>query len=380
MTVRTPTTDHPTGGLPGQPEPRIRQLHIRGLTKRFGDLNALEGFDLDLEGGEFVSLLGPSGCGKTTALNCIAGLLDPDGGDIQVDGESVIGVPSERRRFGMVFQNYALFPHLTVAKNIGFGLQMQRVPKAQIAERVDDILSLVQLGQFRDRYPAQLSGGQQQRVAIARAVVTGPRIMLMDEPLSNLDAKLRLEMRTEIRRLHQALGLTTIYVTHDQEEALSLSDRVVLMERGRIRQAGTPREVYLHPESAYAANFLGARNLIPAKVVERTEDAITVTGESGAVLTGRPSGDLAPGDDAIIAIRPEHIEVGDAGSASGQNTLEGTIVTVEFLGYGAELSIGGAISHDLIARTPDAWSTGDRVALTLPPERLFVFPAERMEG
>ncbi len=379
MTARTPTTSSPTGQLPGQPEPRIRQLQIRGLTKRFGDLYALEGFDLDLEGGEFVSLLGPSGCGKTTALNCIAGLLDADGGDIQVDGESVIGVPSEKRHFGMVFQNYALFPHLTVAKNVGFGLQMQRVPKAQIAERVDAILSLVQLGQFRDRYPAQLSGGQQQRVAIARAVVTEPRLMLMDEPLSNLDAKLRIEMRTEIRRLHQALGLTTIYVTHDQEEALSLSDRVVLMERGRIRQAGTPRDVYLHPESAYAANFLGARNLIPARVVERSDDSITVTGESGAVLTGRPNGELSPGDDAIIAIRPEHIEVGEVGSASGPNTLEGTIVTVEFLGYGAELSIGGAISRDLIARTPDAWSTGDRVALTLPPERLFVFPAERME-
>ncbi len=380
MTARTPPKDQSSATLPDQPAPRIRRLQIRGLTKRFGDLNALEDFDLDLEGGEFVSLLGPSGCGKTTALNCIAGLLDSDGGDIQVDGESLVGVPSERRRFGMVFQNYALFPHLTVAKNVGFGLQMQRVPKAEIAERVDNILSLVQLGQFRDRFPAQLSGGQQQRVAIARAVVTEPRLMLMDEPLSNLDAKLRLEMRTEIRRLHQALGLTTIYVTHDQEEALSLSDRVVLMERGRIRQAGSPREVYLHPKSAYAANFLGARNLIPAKVAERSEDSITVTGEGGATLVGRPTGDLAVGDDAIIAIRPEHIEVAEAGSASGPNTLDGTIVTVEFLGYGAELSIGGAISRDLIARTPDAWSTGDRVTLTLPPERLFVFPAERMEA
>jgi putative spermidine/putrescine transport system ATP-binding protein len=380
MTARTPTTDQPNATLPGQPEPRIQRLTIRGLTKRFGDLNALEDFDLDLEGGEFVSLLGPSGCGKTTALNCIAGLLDSDGGDIQVDGESLIGVPSERRRFGMVFQNYALFPHLTVAKNVGFGLQMQRVPKAEIAERVDAILSLVQLGQFRDRYPAQLSGGQQQRVAIARAVVTEPRLMLMDEPLSNLDAKLRLEMRTEIRRLHQDLGLTTIYVTHDQEEALSLSERVVLMERGRIRQAGSPREVYLHPESAYAANFLGARNLIPARVVERSGDSITVTGESGATLVGRPTGNLSAGDEAIIAIRPEHIQVGPEGSGGGPNTMEGAIVTVEFLGYGAELSIQGAISHDLIARTPDTWSQGERVAITLPPERLFVFPAERMEA
>lgn len=204
--------------------------------------------------------------------------------------------------------------------------------------------------------------------------------MLMDEPLSNLDAKLRLEMRTEIRRLHQTLGLTTIYVTHDQEEALSLSDRVVLMERGRIRQAGSPREVYLHPESAYAANFLGARNLIPARVVERSEDSITVTSEGGVTLVGRPTGDLSAGDDAIIAIRPEHIEIGAEGSASGQNTLDGAIVTVEFLGYGAELSIQGALSRDLIARTSDSWATGDPVTATLPPERLFVFPAERMEA
>jgi putative spermidine/putrescine transport system ATP-binding protein len=215
---------------------------------------------------------------------------------------------------------------------------------------------------------------------LGRAIVREPKVFLMDEPLSNLDAKLRIEMRAEIRRLHQALGLTTIYVTHDQEEALSLSDRVVLMERGRIRQAGTPREVYLHPQSAYAANFLGARNLIPATVVERSGDAITVTGESGATLTGQPTGDLAPGDEAIIAIRPEHIEVSAAGTASGPNTLTGTVVTVEFLGYGAELSIQGAISRDLIARTPDTWATGDRVDITLPPERLFVFPHERLEG
>ena len=328
-----------------------------------------------MQGGEFISLLGPSGCGKTTALNCIAGLLSPDGGDIELDGESIVRTPSERRRFGMVFQNYALFPHLTVGRNVAFGLEMQRVPKPQISERVNRILSLVRLAEHRDKYPAQLSGGQQQRVAIARAVVTEPRLMLMDEPLSNLDAKLRMDMRTEIRRLHQALGLTTIYVTHDQEEALSLSDRVVLMEHGRIRQVGTPREVYLQPMSAYAANFLGARNLLPVRVTSHAGDAIHVVTESGIELTGTPIGTLASGDDAIAAIRPEHVELLVQGQAV-QNTLPGVVQTVEFLGQGTEISIHGALPQDLIARTDDEWNHGDRVDVQLPTDRLLVFPAE----
>jgi putative spermidine/putrescine transport system ATP-binding protein len=252
---------------------------------------------------------------------------------------------------------------------------MQRVPKAQISERVDAILSLVKLVEHRDKYPAQLSGGQQQRVAIARAVVTEPRLMLMDEPLSNLDAKLRMEMRTEIRRLHQALGLTTIYVTHDQEEALSLSDRVVLMEHGRIRQVGTPREVYLQPTSAYAANFLGARNLLPVSVSAIVDDGIVVVMESGIELTGTPQGLLAPGDDAIAAIRPEHIELLAHGEP-GRNTLQGVVQTVEFLGQGTEISIHGALPQDLIARSESEWSQGDRIDVRLPADRLFVFAAE----
>ena len=373
MNVVQLDTTAPPGSI--LPEPRIERLRIRGLTKRFADHAALQDFDLDMRGGEFISLLGPSGCGKTTALNCIAGLLAPDVGDIELDGESIMRTPSERRRFGMVFQNYALFPHLTIGRNVAFGLEMQRVPKAQISERVDAILSLVKLVEHRDKYPAQLSGGQQQRVAIARAVVTEPRLMLMDEPLSNLDAKLRMEMRTEIRRLHQALGLTTIYVTHDQEEALSLSDRVVLMEHGRIRQVGTPREVYLQPTSAYAANFLGARNLLPVSVSAIVDDGIVVVMESGIELTGTPQGLLAPGDDAIAAIRPEHIELLAHGEP-GRNTLQGVVQTVEFLGQGTEISIHGALPQDLIARSESEWSQGDRIDVRLPADRLFVFPAE----
>jgi len=379
MNVQTRLNDEriATTAPPGaeRPTPRIERLRIRGLTRRFAEHVALRDFELDMQGGEFISLLGPSGCGKTTALNCIAGLLSPDGGDIELDGESIVRTPSERRRFGMVFQNYALFPHLTVGRNVAFGLEMQRVPKPQISERVNRILSLVRLAEHRDKYPAQLSGGQQQRVAIARAVVTEPRLMLMDEPLSNLDAKLRMEMRTEIRRLHQALGLTTIYVTHDQEEALSLSDRVVLMEHGRIRQVGTPREVYLQPMSAYAANFLGARNLLPVRVTSHAGDAIHVVTESGIELTGTPIGTLASGDDAIAAIRPEHVELLVQGQAA-QNTLPGVVQTVEFLGQGTEISIHGALPQDLIARTDDEWNHGDRVDVQLPTDRLLVFPAE----
>jgi len=379
MNVQTRLNDEriATTAPPGaeRPTPRIERLRIRGLTRRFAEHVALRDFELDMQGGEFISLLGPSGCGKTTALNCIAGLLSPDGGDIELDGESIVRTPSERRRFGMVFQNYALFPHLTVGRNVAFGLEMQRVPKPQISERVNGILSLVRLAEHRDKYPAQLSGGQQQRVAIARAVVTEPRLMLMDEPLSNLDAKLRMEMRTEIRRLHQALGLTTIYVTHDQEEALSLSDRVVLMEHGRIRQVGTPREVYLQPMSAYAANFLGARNLLPVRVTSHAGDAIHVVTESGIELTGTPIGTLASGDDAIAAIRPEHVELLVQGQAV-QNTLPGVVQTVEFLGQGTEISIHGALPQDLIARTDDEWNHGDRVDVQLPTDRLLVFPAE----
>jgi putative spermidine/putrescine transport system ATP-binding protein len=365
-----------SGAVPTRrPAPRIERLQIRNLTKQFADLAALRAFDLDVRGGEFISLLGPSGCGKTTALNCIAGLLDPDDGTIDVDGKSIVGTPPEHRRFGMVFQNYALFPHLTVGRNVSFGLEMQRVPKVQIRERVDRVLDMVKLRDQRDKYPAQLSGGQQQRIAIARAVVTEPRLMLMDEPLSNLDAKLRLEMRTEIRRLHQALGLTTIYVTHDQEEALSLSDRVVLMDQGVIRQAGTPREVYLEPASAYAANFLGSRNLLPVHVTAVVGDRIEIVTESGTALTGMPRGTFSPGDPAIASIRPEHVIVARQDQGGG-NAASGTVVTVEFLGQGTELGIQTARAELFIARSDDLWQAGDAIVVQLPAERLFVFPVE----
>ena len=230
----------PAGAGPGR-------LELRGVTKRYGPITALESLDLSVMPGEFITLLGPSGCGKTTALNCLAGLLGLSAGEIWLDGRRIDGLPAERRGFGMVFQNYALFPHMNVRKNVGFGLAMRARPKAEIARKADEALSLVRLETQAAKLPGQLSGGQQQRVAIARAIVIEPPLVLMDEPLSNLDAKLRLEMRSEIRRIHNLLGSSTIYVTHDQDEALSLADRIVVLRDGRVRQVGTPAELYARP-------------------------------------------------------------------------------------------------------------------------------------
>ncbi|HZE34782.1 MAG TPA: ABC transporter ATP-binding protein, partial [Actinoallomurus sp.] len=226
-----------------RPDTRISELRLDKVSRSFGGAPALEGLGLTIRGGEFVALLGPSGCGKSTALNCLAGLLPLSGGSIWLDERRIDTVPPEQRGFGMVFQNYALFPHMSVRANIAFGLRMASVAKAESKRRVDEALALVQLGDHAEKFPGQLSGGQQQRVAIARAIVLEPALVLMDEPLSNLDAKLRLEMRSEIRRLHQSLGLTTVYVTHDQEEALSLADRLVVLRDGSVQQIGTSEEL-----------------------------------------------------------------------------------------------------------------------------------------
>ena len=363
---------------PGQqrPAPRVERLSIRSLTKRYGNQVALIDFNLDVLGGEFISLLGPSGCGKTTALNCIAGLVEADEGRVELDGNDLQRLPPEKRRFGMVFQNYALFPHLTVGRNVAFGLEMEGAGSgAMIARRVRDVLSLVRLEHLRDRYPAQLSGGQQQRVALARALVTEPRLILMDEPLSNLDAKLRLEMRVEIRRLHQALGLTTIYVTHDQQEALSLSDRIVLMRDGIIQQVGTPEEVYAEPQSAFVANFLGYRNLLPVTVRRLEADVVTVVRPEGFELTGARRGNLEVGGPAVAAIRPEDIEVLSA-SGHDPSALEASIELSEFAGDAFELSAEVGSGVHLIARSRERREAGSAVALRLPPNRLLIFPRE----
>ncbi|GLY35980.1 ABC transporter ATP-binding protein [Amycolatopsis sp. NBRC 101858] len=343
----------------------FEQLRLDGVARSFGTANALSGLDLAIARGEFVALLGPSGCGKSTALNCLAGLLPLTGGSIWLDDVRIDGQPPEQRGFGMVFQNYALFPHMSVRANIGFGLKMRKVARADARRRVDEALRLVQLTDHAAKFPAQLSGGQQQRVAIARAVVLEPPVVLMDEPLSNLDAKLRLEMRMEIRRLHQTLGLTTVYVTHDQEEALSLADRLVVLRDGTVQQIGTPEEVYAQPVNSYVASFMGYRNLLDVTVTGATGSSVTVEG-AGARLTGH--GLLTEGP-AQVAIRPEDFVVGDG----TENALDVTVEIVEY--HGRELSVSARLASGVPVyfRTDKRLAPGDITRIGVPAERVLVF-------
>jgi putative spermidine/putrescine transport system ATP-binding protein len=303
---------------------KFRKLRLDGVRRDFGALNALKDVSLDVGRGEFIALLGPSGCGKSTALNCLAGLLPLTGGGIWLDDERIDRLPPERRGFGMVFQNYALFPHMSVRKNIGFGLRMQGRPKAEIAQKVEEALGLVHLAEQAAKLPGQLSGGQQQRVAIARAIVIEPPLVLMDEPLSNLDAKLRLEMRAEIRRIHNSVGSTTIYVTHDQDEALSLADRIVVLRDGMVRQVGTPGELYGRPAHPDVAEFMGYRNLVRSRVAGLGNGVATVQ-VGGAKLSGVPVEQLADGE-AIVAIRPEDLTPRPGGP------IAATVATAEYRG------------------------------------------------
>ena len=256
-------------------------VEFEHVAKRFGGAVAVKDFTLTIRPGELVTLLGPSGCGKTTTLNLLAGFEYPEAGAIRVDGQSIESLPPHRRDTALVFQGYALFPHLTVARNVAFGLEIRKRPRDEITRRVGEVLELVQLAGFADHYPRQLSGGQQQRVAIARALAIEPRVLLLDEPLSNLDAKLREEMRGEIRALQQKTGITAMYVTHDQEEALSISDRVVVMNAGLIEQVGTPRDIYRAPASPFVANFIGGANLIPVRVCGFHDGEARVVEEDG---------------------------------------------------------------------------------------------------
>jgi len=300
-------------------------LELSGIQKRFGESAAVKDFDLAAERGEFVSFLGPSGCGKTTTLRMIAGFERPTAGSIRIDGAEITNKSPNQRNVGMVFQSYALFPNMTVADNVGFGMKVHKKPKDQVRTRVAELLELIHLPDKADRYPWQLSGGQQQRVALARALAIEPQILLLDEPLSALDAKIRIVLRNEIRTIQRDLGITTVYVTHDQEEALSLSDRIVVMSEGRIEQIGTPFQIYNFPATSFVASFVGTLNVLDAKVASST-GRLSVDGQEFGAAAAIPG---SVGAKQPIAIRPEMLSMGDGG---GSNVLHGTVVDVTFLG------------------------------------------------
>ncbi|HEX7388167.1 MAG TPA: ABC transporter ATP-binding protein [Castellaniella sp.] len=329
---------------------------------------ALSDLSLDIQRGEFIALLGPSGCGKSTALNCLAGLTDLTSGSVWLDDTRIDTLPSERRGFGMVFQNYALFPHMSVENNVGFGLRMRRVHKAEIAKRVTAALSLVQLDGHAKKLPGQLSGGQQQRVAIARAIVIEPPVILMDEPLSNLDAKLRVEMRAEIRRIHTQLERATIYVTHDQDEALSMADRIVVMRTGSVQQVGTPREVYSRPRNLHVARFMGYRNVLPFDITQQAGEALTLQCKQ-VTLHGTSMAVPAGTAHVAVAMRPDDFELA---ADQAENVIEVTVKTMEFGGRTSLLIVSSDIG-DLFVRLGGHFQPGDRLRLHIPADRTLAY-------
>jgi putative spermidine/putrescine transport system ATP-binding protein len=302
-------------------------LTLTGIQKSFGTSVAVQDFNLSAQRGEFVSFLGPSGCGKTTTLRMIAGFEVPTAGTISIDGTDVTHRSPNKRNVGMVFQSYALFPNMTVGDNIGFGLKVRKRPPVEIKKRVAELLEIVNLPDKGGRYPYQLSGGQQQRVALARALAFEPTVLLLDEPLSALDAKIRVALRHEIRSIQRQLGITTVYVTHDQEEALSLSDRVVVMSEGRVEQIGTPFEVYNFPSTPFVASFVGTLNVLPAVVVDAARGELTVAGQAVRVARRFEGG---TGKSVNIALRPEMVKLGDG--PEGSNRVNGKVIDVSFLG------------------------------------------------
>jgi putative spermidine/putrescine transport system ATP-binding protein len=351
-------------------------LELDGIRKTFAGTVAVEDFDLVAEKGEFVSFLGPSGCGKTTTLRMIAGFELPTAGSIRIDGADVTNRPPNRRNVGMVFQSYALFPNMTVADNIGFGMKVRGRPRDQIKNRVSELLELIHLGGRGDRFPWQLSGGQQQRVALARALAIEPQVLLLDEPLSALDAKIRVALRHQIRSIQRQLGITTVYVTHDQEEALSLSDRVVVMSDGRIEQIGAPADIYNFPATRFVASFVGTLNLLEARVIDSSAGRLSLAGQE--IRAGR-SVAAADGSPVTVAIRPEGIELGGNG---GTNQLTGTVEDVSFLGSivrtrlrldgeGTTLSLDTFNDPSLTAATIDS-----TVTVSFPPEACLVLDSE----
>jgi len=346
------------------------EVIIRDAVKRYGDFTALSGVSLNIREGEFFTLLGPSGCGKTTLLRMIAGFNSIEGGDFYFGDKRINDVPAHKRDIGMVFQNYAIFPHLTVAENVAYGLKARKVAKAEISRRVAEALELVQISHLADRKPNELSGGQQQRVALARAFVIEPSVLLMDEPLSNLDAKLRVQMRTVIKKLQRRLGITTIYVTHDQEEALAISDRIAVMKDGVIMQIGTPNEIYAKPQNPFVAGFIGTSNFLDCDVAN---GKVTIQGEQTLEIPmAKPF--TGPGK---LSARPEQLFFSQTG-------MPGKVLFSTFLGdfveYEVELNNGQSLTvNEYTKDTVEVHPDGEAVFLSFDPDRVSLYDAQTGE-
>jgi iron(III) transport system ATP-binding protein len=356
-------------------------IQLQDLVKRFGTLEVVSHVSLEIHDGELFTLLGPSGCGKTTILRLIGGFHKPDGGEVYFDRKPVSSVPPYERNIGMVFQNYALWPHMTISDNITYGLKLKRLPKTEIADKVSHVLKLVNLAGLESRYPGQLSGGQQQRVALARALVLNPGVLLLDEPLSNLDAKIRVQVRAEIRKLQKELGITTIYVTHDQEEALTLSDRIAVINFGKLMQIGTPSHLYDRPHNPFVADFIGINNLIPGDVQEimPSEKWLRVQTKVGPLICTSEE-QFDPGDRCMISVRPETASISQSEEIQkGFNCISGTVSFAYYIGnttrYDVEINSGVLFKVDI--QNPiehEAFSMGEKVYVSFPVKTTLGIP------
>ena len=354
--------------------PRIR---VRQLVKRFGAVTAVDRVSFDVAEGELLALLGPSGCGKTTTLRCIGGYDPPTEGTVELEGRRIDDLPVHRRDIGMVFQSYALFPHKTVADNVGFALKMRGVARVERRRRVEEALALVDLPGYEERYPAQLSGGQRQRVALARALIHRPAVLLLDEPLANLDRKLRQAMRVELKVIHQKVGISAVLVTHDQEEALVMADRIAVMERGRIHQIGTPSEIYHRPATSFVATFIGETNLLDGEV-DRVENGLAWVGiGNGLSVVVETTEACRAGRPVSVSVRPERIDMATTAPPGTPNRISGVVEFVTYLGASASYRVHAAGGRRLHVTQPLAgdratFADGDRVELWWPPDRGFV--------
>ncbi len=359
----------------------MAELLISNLTKKFGDFTAVNEISFSVQDGKMIALLGGSGCGKTTTLRMIAGFTSPTGGSIQVDGRDIGKIPPYKRNIGVFFQNYALFPHMTTFDNIAFGLKTRKLPKAEIRRKVTEMIALVKLQGMEKRYPRELSGGQQQRVALARALVTQPSLLLLDEPLSNLDAKLRVEMQEEIKRIQRELKITTIIVTHDQEEAISLADEIVVMEAGKIHQIGDPKEVFGFPKDLFVADFMGFSNFIHGTLTAKTQTEAFVESAGKRVRVLCPEGSSFPeGAKVILTIRPENISVNDV-EAEGANVYTGTITSLIYKGTTTRLEVSGVFESPLFVNLHREvqLEVGQTVSVALEPDGIRIFSENNRE-